>query len=68
VVLVPTLESNGWIVQADGAASAGMAEDFQTALDADRLAVLLAYTLLGAAINGFAPWIALVVFDHQVRL
>jgi hypothetical protein len=55
VVLVPTPEPNGWIVQADGAAFAGMAEDFQTALDADRLAVLLAYTLLGAAINGFAP-------------
>jgi hypothetical protein len=55
MVPVPTPEPNGWIVQADGAASAEMAEDFQTACDADRLAVLLAYTLLGAAINGFAP-------------
>jgi hypothetical protein len=68
MVRVPTLEPNGWIVQADGAASAGMAEDFQTAFDADRPAMLLAYTLLGAAINGFAPWIAPVVFDHRVRL
>jgi len=55
MVLVPTPEPNGWIVQADGAASAEMVEDFQTARDADRAAVLVAYTLLGAAINGFVP-------------
>ncbi|HWS91552.1 MAG TPA: hypothetical protein VN255_05855 [Mycobacterium sp.] len=53
MVLVPTSEPNGWIVQADGAASAEIAEDFQTARGADRAAVLVAYTLLGAAINGY---------------
>jgi hypothetical protein len=31
------------------------AEDFPTGPDADRTAVLVAYTMLGAAINGFAP-------------
>jgi hypothetical protein len=55
VVLVPTPGPNGWIVQADAPGSAEMAEDFQTARDAERLAELLAYTLLGAVINGFAP-------------
>ena len=53
MVLVPTPEPNGWIVQAGGASSAEMAEDFQTARHADRAAELVAYTLLGAAINGF---------------
>ena len=55
MVLVPTPGPNGWIVQADAPGSAEMAKDFQTARDADRAAELLAYTLLGAVINGFAP-------------
>lgn len=55
MVVVPTHRPDGWNVRADGAASAGVAEDFQTARDVDRLAELVAYTLLGATINGFAP-------------
>jgi hypothetical protein len=55
--VVPTTEPDGWIVQADGAASAEVAHDFQTAHDTDRAAVLVAYTLLGAAINGFVPYL-----------
>jgi hypothetical protein len=64
MVVVPTRRPDGWNVRADGAASAEIAEGmsvmvrglyFQTARDADRLAELVAYTLLGAAINGFAP-------------
>jgi hypothetical protein len=55
MVLVPTPQPDGWIVQADDAASAEMADDLQTGRDADRAAVLVAYTLLGAAINGFVP-------------
>ncbi|MGO8940283.1 MAG: hypothetical protein ACLQLO_25275 [Mycobacterium sp.] len=52
---VPTPGPNGWTLQADGVSLAEMADDFQTAHHADRAAVLAAYTLLGAAINGFAP-------------
>ena len=55
MVLAPTPQPDGWIVQADDAASAEMADDLQTGRDADRAAVLVAYTLLGAAINGFVP-------------
>ena len=55
MVLVPTTDPHGRIAQADGAASAAVAEDFPTAVDTDRAAMLVAYTLLGAAINGFVP-------------
>ena len=55
MVRVPTPRPNGWTVQADGVSLAEMADDFQTTRDAERAAVLVAYTLLGAAINGFAP-------------
>lgn len=58
MVLVPTTDPNGWIARADGAASAEVAEDFPTALDTDRAAVLVAYALLGAAINGFVPYLS----------
>jgi hypothetical protein len=55
MAVVPTPGPDGWNVQADGASSEERAEGFQTARDADRLAELVAYTLLGATINGFAP-------------
>jgi hypothetical protein len=57
MVLVSTTDPHGGIAQADGAASAEVAEDFPTALDTDRTAMLVAYTLLGAAINGFVPYL-----------
>ena len=49
------LGPDGWIVQVYGASSEDTAEGFQTVRDADRLAELVGYTLLGATINGFAP-------------
>jgi hypothetical protein len=55
MVRVPTPGPNGRTAQADGVSLAEMADDFQTTRDADRANVLVAYTLLGAAINGFAP-------------
>jgi hypothetical protein len=54
MALVPTPGPNGWIAQANVAVSE-LDKDFRTTRDADRAAVLVAYTLLGAAINGFAP-------------
>jgi hypothetical protein len=57
MVRVPITEPNGSIVQADGAASAELAEDFAAAHDTDRAAMLVAYTLLGASINGFLPYL-----------
>jgi len=50
---LPTSGPNGWIAQANDAVSE--MEDFQSARDADRAAALVAYALLGAAINGFGP-------------
>jgi hypothetical protein len=41
--------------RARSTALAEAAEEFHIARDADRAAVLVAYTLLGAAINGFVP-------------
>jgi hypothetical protein len=58
MVLVPTTDPNGWIARADGAASAEVAEDFPTTLETDKAAMLVAYTLLGAAINGFVPYLS----------
>ena len=57
MVLAPTSKANGRIVQADGAVSAETAEQFRTAHDPDRAAMLVAYTLLGAAVNGFVPYL-----------
>jgi hypothetical protein len=53
LVVFATLGPDGWIVQLYGASSEQMAEG--SARDGDRLAELVAYTLLGATINGFAP-------------
>ena len=53
MVVFATLGPDGWIVQLYGASSEQMAEG--SARDGDRLAELVAYTLLGAAINGFVP-------------
>jgi hypothetical protein len=55
-VPVPTTLPD-WIVRADEAAPAETTEDFQTVRDTDRAAVLVAYTLLGAAVNGFLPYL-----------
>jgi hypothetical protein len=38
-------DATGWIVQAEGAAPAAMAEDFKSVLDPDKLAILLAYAV-----------------------
>ena len=57
MIPVPAPEPNDWIVEADGTASAKIAEDFPAARDTDRAAVLVSYVLLGAAVNGFVPYL-----------
>jgi hypothetical protein len=46
---------NAATAPARSTALAEVAEDFRITREADRVAVLVAYTLLGAALNGFAP-------------
>jgi hypothetical protein len=46
---------NDSTAQVRGTAPAATAEGFPITCDADRVAVLVAYTLLGATLNGFAP-------------